>query len=66
MMLSKIVSAFSPVLLTLMVLSNPTTAIVATFLMGTVAALLLVWLSSIHRIRQRAELDVSAASSLEG
>jgi len=66
MMLSKIVSAFSPVLLTLMVLSNPTTAIVATFLMGTVAALLLVWLSSIHRIRQRAEPDVSAASSLEG
>jgi hypothetical protein len=54
------------VLLTLMVLSNPTTAIVATFLMGTVAALLLVWLSSIHRIRQRAEPDVSAASSLEG
>jgi hypothetical protein len=51
MMLSKIVSAFSPTLLTLMVIANPQLAIAATFSMGAVSALLLVWISLIYKAR---------------
>mgnify|MGYP000485675609 FL=1 len=66
MMLSKIVSALSPTILTILVLSNAQLAIGATFTMGVCAMGLLVWLSAIHRVRTRAALDASAASSLEG
>ena len=52
MMLSKIVSAFSPALLTLMVLANPTMAITATLVMGTLAGALLVWLWVIAKARK--------------
>jgi hypothetical protein len=41
MMLSKIVSALSPTLMTLMVLANPTIAVTATMLMGLSAVGLL-------------------------
>jgi len=66
MMLSKIVSALSPTFLTILVLSNAQLAIGTTFTMGVCAMGLLVWLSAIHRVRTRAALDASAASSLEG
>jgi hypothetical protein len=52
MMLSKIVSAFSPALLTLMVLANPTMAITATLVMGVLAGVLLIWLWLIARARK--------------
>ena len=52
MMLSKIVSAFSPALLTLMVLASPTMAITATLVMGTLAGALLVWLWVIAKARK--------------
>ena len=52
MMLSKIVSAFSPALLTLMVLANPTMAITATLIMGLLAGVLLIWLWFIARGRR--------------
>jgi hypothetical protein len=52
MMLSKIVSAFSPALLTLMVLANPTMAITATLIMGVLAGALLVWLWVIAKARK--------------
>jgi MFS family permease len=52
MMLSKIVSAFSPALLTLMVLANPTMAITATLIMGVLAGTLLIWLWAIAKGRR--------------
>ena len=66
MMLSKMVSALSPSLLTLLVLANVQSAIGLTFAMGVLAMGLLVWLGAIHRVRNKAALDASAASSLEG
>jgi len=66
MMLSKVVSALSPSLLTLLVLANVQSAIGLTFAMGVLAMGLLVWLGAIHRVRNKAALDASAASSLEG
>jgi len=52
MMLSKVVSAFSPALLTLMVLANPTIAITATLAMGVLAGALLIWLWIIAKARK--------------
>jgi MFS family permease len=66
MMLSKMVSALSPSLLTLLVLANVQSAIGLTFAMAVLAMGLLVWLGAIHRVRNKAALDASAASSLEG
>jgi MFS family permease len=66
MMLSKMVSALSPSLLTLLVLANVQSAIGLTFAMAVLAMVLLVWLGAIHRVRNKAALDASAASSLEG
>jgi len=66
MMLSKMVSALSPSLLTLLVLANVQSAIGLTFVMAVLAMVLLVWLGAIHRVRNKAALDASAASSLEG
>jgi predicted MFS family arabinose efflux permease len=43
MMLSKIVSAFSPTALIFLLLLNPQWAIAATFSMGTIATLMLIW-----------------------
>ena len=51
MMLSKIVAAFSPTLLTLMLLTSPMLAVAATFSMGFVSALLLVWIWLIYKAR---------------
>ena len=66
MMLSKLVSALSPTLLTLLVLTNPQVGIATTFSLGVGAMALLVWLSAIQKVRKRAAVDPSAASSLEG
>jgi predicted MFS family arabinose efflux permease len=43
MMLSKVVSAFSPAALIFLLLINPQIAIGATFAMGTIASLMLIW-----------------------
>ena len=43
MMLSKVVSAFSPAALIFLLLINPQIAIGATFAMGTIAGLMLIW-----------------------
>ena len=51
MMLSKVVSALSPTLLTLMLLANPQLAIIATFTMGVIACLLLLWIYLLFRAR---------------
>jgi MFS family permease len=51
MMPSKILSALSPTLLTLMLLANPELAILATFCMGFVSGLLLIWVYLIYRDR---------------
>lgn len=51
MMLSKIVSALSPTLLTLLVLFNPQIAILTTFAIGAVSGLLLVWVYLIFKAR---------------
>ena len=51
MMLSKIVSALSPTLLTLLLLFNPQLAIVVTFAMGAIASLLLVWIYLLFKAR---------------
>jgi len=53
MMLSKMVSALSPSLLTLLVLANVQSAIGLTFAMGVLAMGLLVCLGAIHRVRIR-------------
>ncbi len=52
MMLSKIVGALSPTLLTLMVLADPKAAIIATMAMGLGAGLLLVWVAALAKSRQ--------------
>ena len=51
MMPSKILSALSPTLLTLMLLANPQLAILATFGMGFISGLLLIWVYLIYRGR---------------
>lgn len=51
MMLSKIVSALSPTLMTLMVLANPTMAVTVTMSMGIVAMLLLLVVAGMRRSR---------------
>ena len=51
MMLSKIVGALSPTLLTLMVLADPKAAITATMAMGAVAGLLLVWVAILAKAK---------------
>ena len=51
MMPSKILGALSPTLLTLMLLANPQIAILATFAMGFVSALLLIWVWLIYKAR---------------
>jgi hypothetical protein len=51
MMPSKILSALSPTLLTLMLLANPQLAILATFFMGFASGLLLIWVYFIHKSR---------------
>jgi MFS family permease len=51
MMPSKILGALSPTLLTLMLLANPQIAILATFSMGFVSALLLIWVWLIYKAR---------------
>lgn len=51
MMLSKIVGALSPTLLTLMVLADPMAAIIATMVMGLVAGLLLIWVATLAKNR---------------
>ncbi len=51
MMLSKIVGALSPTLLTLMVLADPKAAIIATMSMGAVAGLLLVWVAVLAKAK---------------
>jgi hypothetical protein len=51
MMLSKIVGALSPTLLTLMVLADPKAAIIATMIMGIAAGLLLVWVAILARAK---------------
>lgn len=49
MMLSKIVSALSPTLMTLMVLANPTMAVTVTMSLGIAAMLLLLVVGSLHK-----------------
>ncbi len=51
MMLSKIVGALSPTLLTLMVLADPKAAIIATMSMGAVAGLLLAWVAVLAKAK---------------
>ena len=51
MMLSKIVGALSPTLLTLMVLADPKAAILATMAMGLLAGLLLVWVAILAKAK---------------
>jgi hypothetical protein len=51
MMPSKILSALSPTLLTLMLLANPQLAILATFFMGFVSGVLLIWVYWIYKDR---------------
>ena len=51
MMLSKIVGALSPTLLTLMVLADPKAAIIATMAMGVMAGLLLVWVAILAKAK---------------
>jgi MFS family permease len=51
MMLSKIVGALSPTLLTLMVLADPKAAITATLSMGVIAGGLLVWVAAMAKAK---------------
>ncbi len=51
MMLSKIVGALSPTLLTLMVLADPKAAIISTMAMGAVAGLLLIWVAVLAKAK---------------
>lgn len=51
MMLSKVVSAFSPAALIFLLLLNPQIAIGATFAMGTIAGLMLIWVYFEYRRR---------------
>jgi hypothetical protein len=61
MMLSKIISALSPTLLTLMLLANPQMAITATMTMGLAAMALLVLLAFMHRSRRQTSVRVAPA-----
>ena len=61
MMLSKIVSALSPTLLTLMLLANPQLAIVSTRSMGLAAMALLILLAFMRRPRKQASVLVKPA-----
>ena len=62
MMLSKIVSALSPTLLTLMLLANPQMAIISTMSMGLVAAALLILLALMHRSRKQTTVLVKPSN----
>ncbi len=61
MMLSKIVSALSPTLLTLMLLANPQLAIVSTMSMGLAAMTLLILLAFMRRARKQTSVLVKPA-----
>jgi hypothetical protein len=61
MMLSKIVSALSPTLLTLMLLANPQMAITVTMSMGIAAMALLVLLAFMRRSRKQTSVRVKPA-----
>ena len=61
MMLSKIISALSPTLLTLMLLANPQMAITATMTMGLSAIALLVVLGFMYRARRQTSVRVAPA-----
>jgi MFS family permease len=61
MMLSKIVSALSPTLLTLMLLANPQMAITATMSMGIAAMALLILLAFMRRARKQTSVPVKLA-----
>ncbi len=61
MMLSKIVSALSPTLLTLMLLANPQMAITVTMSMGFAAIALLVLLAFMRRSRKQTSVRVKPA-----
>jgi len=61
MMLSKIVSALSPTLLTLMLLANPQMAITATMSMGIAAMALLILLAFMRRARKQTSVLVKPA-----
>ena len=63
MMLSKIVGAASPLLLTILVVRDPNLAIMTTMSMGIGATGLLVWLSLIRRARLDKSLEASAAAN---
>ena len=60
MMFSKIVGAFSPLLLTVIVLRNPTAGILTTMGMGIAASVLLLWLAGIRKHRESKNLTVIA------
>ena len=59
MMLSKIVSALSPTLLTLMLLANPQWAIISTMSMGLTAMALLILLAFMRRSRQEISVHLN-------
>jgi MFS family permease len=59
MMLSKIVGAASPLLLTILVVRDPTLAIITTMSMGLGATALLVWLSFIRKAQLRKIAPIS-------
>ena len=61
MMLSKIVSALSSTLLTLMLLANPQLAIVSTMSMGLAAMTLLILLAFMRRSRKQTNVLVKPA-----
>jgi MFS family permease len=61
MMLSKIISALSPTLLTLMLLANPQMAITATMSMGIAAMALLILLAFMRRARKQTSVLVKPA-----
>ena len=56
MMFSKIVGAFSPLLLTIIVVRNPTAGILTTMGMGIAALVLLLWLAGIGKHRESIKL----------
>ena len=61
MMLSKIISALSPTLLTLLLLANPQMAITATMSMGIAAMALLILLAFMRRARKQTSVLVKPA-----
>jgi hypothetical protein len=56
MMFSKIVVAFSPLFLTIIVVRNPTAGILTTMGMGIAASVLLIWLAGIRKHRESKKL----------